>query len=61
LREQKKRISRKEGESPRKKEIPLHLSYFSSLREQIRRGGLAKKGSSQGQDPFAALLLCAFA
>ena len=30
----KKRMSRKEGESPRKKEIPLRLSYFAPLREQ---------------------------
>jgi hypothetical protein len=29
-----KKISRKEGESPRKKEIPLRLSYFASLREE---------------------------
>ncbi len=36
LREEKK-ISRKEGESPRKKEIPLRLNYFAPLREQKRR------------------------
>ena len=33
----RKIMSRKEGESPRKKEIPLRLSYFASLREQKKK------------------------
>ena len=33
----RKKISRKEGEPPRKKEIPLRLSYFAPLREQKKK------------------------
>jgi hypothetical protein len=53
LREEKK-ISRKEGESPRKKEIPLRLSYFASLREQ-------KKNVSLSAAADWTRRLCAFA
>jgi hypothetical protein len=33
-----------------KVKTPLRLCCSAPLREQIRRGGLAKKGSRQGQD-----------
>ena len=66
-----KKISRKEGESPRKKEIPLRLSYFASLREQKknvslsaaadwtrRLGAFARKNRSrkEGKTPKSRLL-----
>jgi hypothetical protein len=47
-------MSRKEGEPPRKKEIPLRLSYFASLREQ-------KKNISPSATADWTLRLCAFA
>jgi hypothetical protein len=46
-----KKISRKEGESPRKKEIPLRLCYSAPLREQ-KKECLAKKGSREENTPL---------
>jgi hypothetical protein len=62
------RRTRKEGEPPRKKEIPLRLSYFAPLREQKSAaadpkccGTSSKEEKTQRKYLFAALLLCAFA
>ena len=80
----KKRMSRKEGEPPRKKEIPLRLCYSAPLREQKsaaadpkccgtgskentpfarRKKNISPRrgAAKEGRNPFAALLLCAFA
>jgi hypothetical protein len=54
----KKKISRKEGEPSRSRP----LCGFATLRLLVnKKKCLAKKESRQGQDPFAALRLCAFA
>ena len=46
----RKKISRKEGESPRKKEIPLRLSYFAPLREEKNQSAIPSSSLSSNQD-----------
>ena len=56
------RRTRKEGEPPRKVEIPLRLSYFAPLREQKNpRRRTRKEGEMQRSRPlcgFASRRLC---
>jgi hypothetical protein len=65
LREQKKYLparlwDRQQRRKVAKVKIPLRLCYSAPLREQ-KKECLAKKGSRKERNPFAALLLCAFA